>query len=118
MATKVAINGFGRIGRAVARIIFERKGDDIYFSIKINIAQAILGGHAEVPTPDGNIEIKVPVGIQSGTSIKMTGHGAKNIKTGKKGNFYVKVEVETPKAENDEEKELINKLAKIKNWKL
>jgi len=27
MATKVAINGFGRIGRAVARIIFKRKGD-------------------------------------------------------------------------------------------
>ncbi len=27
MATKVAINGFGRIGRAVARIILERKGD-------------------------------------------------------------------------------------------
>ena len=27
MATKVAINGFGRIGRAVARIIAQRKGD-------------------------------------------------------------------------------------------
>jgi glyceraldehyde 3-phosphate dehydrogenase len=27
MATKVAINGFGRIGRAVARIILSRKGD-------------------------------------------------------------------------------------------
>jgi len=27
MATKVGINGFGRIGRAVARIIMERKGD-------------------------------------------------------------------------------------------
>ena len=27
MATKVAINGFGRIGRAVARIIIERGGD-------------------------------------------------------------------------------------------
>ncbi len=27
MATKVAINGFGRIGRAVARILFERNGD-------------------------------------------------------------------------------------------
>ncbi|MDH4238035.1 MAG: type I glyceraldehyde-3-phosphate dehydrogenase [Phycisphaerae bacterium] len=27
MATKVAINGFGRIGRAVARIILQRKGD-------------------------------------------------------------------------------------------
>ncbi|MHC4478745.1 MAG: type I glyceraldehyde-3-phosphate dehydrogenase [Planctomycetota bacterium] len=27
MATKVAINGFGRIGRAVARIIMERKGE-------------------------------------------------------------------------------------------
>jgi len=27
MATKVAINGFGRIGRAIARIIMQRKGD-------------------------------------------------------------------------------------------
>jgi len=27
MATKVAINGFGRIGRAVARIIMQRDGD-------------------------------------------------------------------------------------------
>ena len=27
MATKMAINGFGRIGRAVARIIMERDGD-------------------------------------------------------------------------------------------
>jgi glyceraldehyde-3-phosphate dehydrogenase/erythrose-4-phosphate dehydrogenase len=27
MSTKVAINGFGRIGRAVARIIFQRAGD-------------------------------------------------------------------------------------------
>ena len=27
MATKVAISGFGRIGRTVARILFERKGD-------------------------------------------------------------------------------------------
>jgi glyceraldehyde 3-phosphate dehydrogenase len=27
MATKVAINGFGRIGRAVARLIMQRKGD-------------------------------------------------------------------------------------------
>jgi len=27
MATKVAINGFGRIGRAVTRIILQRKGD-------------------------------------------------------------------------------------------
>jgi glyceraldehyde 3-phosphate dehydrogenase len=27
MATKVAINGFGRIGRAVARILLERNGD-------------------------------------------------------------------------------------------
>ena len=27
MSTKVAINGFGRIGRAVARVLFERKGE-------------------------------------------------------------------------------------------
>ena len=97
---------------------FERKGDDIYFSMKVNMAQAVLGGHLEVPTTEGNVEIKIPSGIQSGTTIKMTGYGAKNIKTGKKGNFYVKVEVETPKAESNEEKELIKKFAKLKKWEL
>ncbi len=97
---------------------FERRGDDIYFSAQVNMATAILGGHMQVPTPEGNIEIKVPAGIQSGTSIKMTAHGAKNIKTGKKGNFYVKVEVETPKAESEEEKELVRKLAKVKKWEI
>ena len=29
MATKVAINGFGRIGRAVARILLQKKGETI-----------------------------------------------------------------------------------------
>ena len=52
MATRVAINGFGRIGRLVARAIFEREDDDFEL-VSINDlgdakANALLFGHDSV----------------------------------------------------------------------
>ena len=52
MATRVAINGFGRIGRLVARAILER-GDDDFELVSINDlgdakSNALLCGHDSV----------------------------------------------------------------------
>ncbi|MBP7791938.1 MAG: DnaJ domain-containing protein [Candidatus Goldbacteria bacterium] len=95
--------------------IYRREGDDIYFKQKINMAQAIFGSKINVPTPEGTVVVKVPEGVKSGTVLKVKGYGAKNIKTGKKGDFFVEIEVEIPKAETKEEKELIEKFARLKN---
>lgn len=96
--------------------MYERKGDDLYFKAKINMAQAMLGTKITVPTIEGAMAVKIPEGTQNGTSFKLAGRGAKNIKTGRKGNFYVEVEVEVPKAATDAERELMEKLAKLKKW--
>jgi molecular chaperone DnaJ len=98
--------------------IYERRGDDIHYTVKINPALAILGGSLEIQTQEGAVGVKIPSGIQNGTNLKIAGRGAKNIKTGKRGNFIIKVEVETSKAVTAEEKELIEKWAKLRNWKL
>jgi len=97
---------------------FERRGDDIYYSLKINPAVAVLGGSAQVKVPDGTIDLKIPAGLQPGTSLKVAGHGARNIRTGKKGSLFVKVDVEIPNSTDPEEKELLKKWAKLKNWDL
>lgn len=95
--------------------VYRREGDDIYFKQKINIAQAILGSKINITTPEGVVAVKIPEGAKTGTLLKVKNFGAKNIKSGKKGDFFVELDVEIPKAESKEEKELIEKLAKLKN---
>jgi molecular chaperone DnaJ len=94
---------------------YKRDGDDIYFKQKINLAQAIFGSKINVTTPYGVVAVKVPEGAKSGTVLRIKGFGARNIKTGRKGDFFVELDVEIPKAGTKEEKELIEKLAKLKN---
>ncbi|MCE5301045.1 MAG: J domain-containing protein [Spirochaetia bacterium] len=98
--------------------IFVRKGDDIFYSVTINPAQAMLGAHLKVPSPDGDVDIKVPAGTHSGTKLRISGHGAKNIKTGKKGDYYVTVEIDMPIISGGEEEEILRKLAEKKGWKI
>jgi molecular chaperone DnaJ len=97
---------------------FERRGDDIYYTLKTNPAVAVLGGTAQIKIPDGTIDMKIPAGIQPGTNLKVSGRGARNIKTGRKGSLFVKVDVEIPAVSGSEEKELLEKWAKIRKWNL
>ncbi len=106
------------IFRVKASDVYVRRGDDLYYSAIINISQAVLGGKINVPTPEGTMAVRIPEGTQSGARLKIAGRGAKNIKTGRKGHFYVEVAVEIPKAANEAERELMEKLAKLKKWDL
>jgi glyceraldehyde 3-phosphate dehydrogenase len=76
MSTKVAINGFGRIGRAVARVLFERKGElelvaindlaspkDLAHLFKYDTVMGRFGGSIEA-TADGL--------VINGSTIKVT----------------------------------------------
>jgi molecular chaperone DnaJ len=98
--------------------VYARKGDDLYYTARINPAQAALGAKINVPTPEGPLAVRIPEGTQPGTRLKAAGKGAKNIKTGRKGNFYVEIEVDIPGTATDEERELWEKLAKLKKWDL
>jgi len=75
MATKVAINGFGRIGRAVARIIMQRKGDLDLVAIN-DLADAKSLAHlfkydTVMGKWDGTIEAKDDALVINGKKIKV-----------------------------------------------
>ena len=92
--------------------IFEREGYDIIHRQPINIAEAALGGPLVVPTLDGETEIVVPPGTETGDVIRLQGEGVSHLGSkNQRGDHQVAIEVETPKSLTDEQRLLLEKLA-------
>ena len=48
---------------------FERKGDNLYTTVPIDLYTAVLGGEVRVPTLSGEVKLKIPAGSQSGQKL-------------------------------------------------
>lgn len=56
-----------------------RDGTTIYTSIEISYVEAILGTTVNVPTVDGDVDLKVPAGCQPETTLLMAKRGVPNL---------------------------------------
>ena len=93
--------------------LYRREGDDIMLLQKINFAHAALGVTLQVPTLDGEAEIVIPQGTQTGDVIRLKGKGVPHLGSSKqRGDQLVIAVVETPKSLNDEQRRLFQELAK------
>ncbi len=81
--------------------------------VPISFVQAALGDTIEVPTLDGKVEMKIPSGIQSGTSLRLKGKGIPFLRGKGRGDQHVKVKVLTPQKLTSEQKELLKKFAEL-----
>jgi len=106
---KLRVNGEGEAGYRGGRSgdlyllvhvephdIFERHGDDLFIEQKISFATAALGGKVEIPTLDGEAELKIPAGTQPGTVLRMKGKGIRHLHSYGRGDELVKINVEVP----------------------
>ena len=89
---------------------FERHGSDTHQQIKINFSQAALGDKVPVATVDGEVKLKIPAGIASGTVLKLSGQGIPNMNRRGRGDHLVKVIIEVPKSLNRQQKKLLTEL--------
>jgi len=98
---------------------FTRKGDDVHFEIPLKFTTAALGGAIEIPTIDGaKANLKIPEGAQSGDVFRLKSKGMSVINSGgRRGDMYVKINIETPVKLSAEERELLKKLDKLMNDK-
>jgi molecular chaperone DnaJ len=55
--------------------VFKRQGLNIFVDAPIPFYNAILGGYIQVPTIDGNVELKVPSGTQPEQQARMKKRG-------------------------------------------
>jgi len=90
---------------------FERQGDDLYTEVEIDLTTAVLGGEVTVPTPTGNVLLKIPAGTQPGQLFRLTGKGMPIMRQpGRFGNLMVKVKVHIPKNLSREQRRLFEQL--------
>jgi molecular chaperone DnaJ len=74
-----------------------RRDDALYYELRINMVQAALGDRIEVPTMDGTVEISIPAGTQYGQTFRLAGKGMPDLRTGRRGDEFVVVQVVVPK---------------------
>ena len=91
---------------------FERKENDLYTDVAIDLYTAILGGQTAVVTPGGNVTLTIPAGTQPGQAFRLAGRGMPHLKDPlKSGDLFARVKVMIPRTLNDSERETFRKLA-------
>ena len=76
---------------------YERKGMDVYTTVRVPFTTAVLGGEVKVETLHGNVLCKINPGTQSGTKIRLRGKGIVSMKDkNQHGDQYVTVQIDVP----------------------
>lgn len=93
--------------------VYERKGDDLYVDIDVDLVKAMLGGEVPVPLPDGRkLMLSIPPETQNGRMFRLAGKGMPHLRGQNSGNLYARVKVVLPMRLSLEERELFEKLAR------
>ena len=77
--------------------IYERKGQDLYFTARIPFTSAVFGGEEIIKTPYGNVNCKIKEGTVPGSKIRLKGKGMPSMKNkNQRGDAYVRIEIQAP----------------------
>jgi molecular chaperone DnaJ len=94
---------------------FRRDGINVLSDLKITYLQAILGAKIEVETVDGPVKMDIPAGTQPGTTLTLENRGVPRLGNPvSRGDHLLTIQVQIPTRLNQEERELIEKLAKLR----
>jgi len=92
--------------------VFKREGSDILVDKEIKISDAVLGTSIDVPTLEGDKQIKVAPGTQSNSRIRLKGFGLPRLQEGGKGDQLVRIIIKYPRNLTERQKKLIEELKK------
>ncbi len=98
--------------------VFERSGVDLHAPVHVPVTMAALGGTIGFETLDGDHDLTIAPGTQTGTVIPLKSLGVPRLRGRGRGELYVHVEVDTPTALDDRQKELLVMLAEARGEEL
>lgn len=97
--------------------VFEREGNDIICEVPISFPQAVLGATIRVPSLEGEVDVKVPPGTQSGAVFRLRGKGIPDLRGFRTGDQRVQVQIETPTKLSREQKDLLRRFDELSSEK-
>jgi curved DNA-binding protein len=90
---------------------FERKGDDLYVDVPVDLYTAVLGGEVCVPTLTGAVMLTIPPGTQNGQDFRLRGQGMPHLRdSSQHGDLYATVQIRLPTQITARERELFGEL--------
>ena len=96
---------------------FERDHQDLRCRIKVHYLDLLLGGEVDVPSLEGQRKLKIPSGTQPGEILCLKGEGLPYLQKRKRGNLFCEVKAEIPTRCSKEERELLEKLSRLRKVK-
>jgi molecular chaperone DnaJ len=94
--------------------VFTRDGEDLHCRVTLPMTTAALGTTLSLKTLDGEEDIDIRAGTQSGSVLTLRGHGAPRLRGTGRGNLLVHVEVATPTRLDPEQEKLLRELATLR----
>ncbi|HEX2072277.1 MAG TPA: molecular chaperone DnaJ [Geodermatophilus sp.] len=94
--------------------VFTRDGEDLHCRVTLPMTAAALGTTLTLQTLDGQEEVDIRPGTQSGSVLTLRGRGAPRLRATGRGNLIVHVEVETPTRIDAEQEKLLRELAALR----
>jgi curved DNA-binding protein len=88
---------------------FRREGEDLHLEVPVTLKEAYAGAQITVPTPQGEVKLRVPEGVQSGDQLRLRGKGIAR-KGRQPGDLYVRFQVRYPTERSDEVRSAIESL--------
>jgi len=94
--------------------VFTRDGEDLHCRVTLPMTSAALGTTLNLTTLDGETELDIKPGTQSGSVLTLRGQGAPRLRATGRGNLLVHVEVLTPSRLDAEQEKLLRELATLR----
>ncbi|MCP2885516.1 DnaJ C-terminal domain-containing protein, partial [Salmonella enterica] len=64
--------------------IFQRDGDDLHSEVPVRFSQAALGATIQVPTLEGDVELRIPPETQTGKLFRLRDKGVRSVRSRKR----------------------------------
>ncbi len=89
--------------------IYQKEGYHLVRTLDVKLTDAILGAKYEIETLDGNVTVKIPKGINTGTLLRVKGEGVR-VSAFQRGDILLQVKVLIPDSLSKEQKKIIEEL--------
>jgi len=89
--------------------VYRKEGYHLVRTLEVKLTDAILGAKYDIETLDGNVTVKIPKGINTGTLLRVKGEGVR-VNAFQKGDILLQVKVLIPDSLSKEQKKLIEEL--------
>ncbi len=94
--------------------LFERHGDELWGTVRVDMVDAALGKEVKITTLDGEEVLKIPAGSQPGDVFHLKKKGMPVLHSNRRGDLYLRLEVEIPRNLTLEEKKLLKQFDRLR----